>query len=62
MNARLSDFTKCFISTKRRNFEDVLGKRVGVFQKEEENISKCKKICLEFHLDQEKSILLFHGM
>lgn len=24
-------------------------------------MSRCKKICFEFHLDQEKGIFLFHG-
>lgn len=53
MNVQLSDLTKFFISTKGRNFEGMLGSRVGV-HKEEQSISKCNKICLEFHLYQEK--------
>lgn len=57
MNVQLSDLTKFFVSTKRRNFEGMLGSRVGV-QKEEESISKCNKICLEFHLYQEKGIFI----
>lgn len=39
----------------------MLSRKMGV-QKEKESMSKCSKICLEFHLYQEKGIFLFHGM
>lgn len=40
----------------------MIARKVGVVQKEEENMSKYNKTCLEFNLHQEKGTFQFHCM